>query len=717
MTAISVRSPPQPDAEMLARIAEKEISRRVEARQHEGKIVLSARDDQTAPAALAAAAPVAAATGAAAVSAEMPEEPVAVEEEPAPVVADAPVLPESDETDDLVSAAVADAPMTEALLDQPEGAFATEEAADESLSNAIAAINLDRADAPLEEDGEVDIVPSLPDDEVEAFFAESETPQEDSYDMDEEAVSTELETGDTEAEMAEAEDMPAAPAPRADSIADKLARIRQVVSQHHDAEDDPDYTEDEHADSEEVAEGASLMADMMSGETEGQAEDAPDLMGDALRDITDALDADDELDAAAQIDEEDGAEDDDVSDILYRLDETDRADTSENEIEAVTSIFEDTLLADDPADALEEDAAIDENLFEDDTLDASAEGDASDEDIVQNAPRARVIKVKRTELEAAISRGDLEEYEDEPESADTSSTLSDQDEAELARELAEVEAELDGDAVEAAADDAEDLSDADAIAQELFEGDDEVDDEMLGPQDEVEPARSVLPSIDDDQNSDVSRLMAETDSQMGDEEGATRRDAFAHLRAAVAAKKADVAAGDASNGQEEDEAYRDDLASVVRPRRPASAGRTARPGAESRPAPLKLVAEQRIDVAQERPSGPVMPRRVAAVAEPSAGDETSDTFAQFATDMGATALPDLLEAAAAYMSFVEGRAQFSRPQLMTKVRQVEKEDFSREDGLRSFGKLLRDGKIEKIKGGRFQVSDQIGFKPDHRAAG
>jgi hypothetical protein len=54
---------------------------------------------------------------------------------------------------------------------------------------------------------------------------------------------------------------------------------------------------------------------------------------------------------------------------------------------------------------------------------------------------------------------------------------------------------------------------------------------------------------------------------------------------------------------------------------------------------------------------------------------------------------------------------------MKKARQIETLEFSREDGLRSFGQLLRDGKIEKLQGGRFTVSDQIGFKPDQRAAG
>jgi hypothetical protein len=214
--------------------------------------------------------------------------------------------------------------------------------------------------------------------------------------------------------------------------------------------------------------------------------------------------------------------------------------------------------------------------------------------------------------------------------------------------------------------------------------------------------------------------MEESNHQMEEPEAATRRDAFAHLRAAVAAKKADEAAGDTPLEEETDEAYRDDLANVVRPRRPVTdtdRRRTERP-ADARPAPLKLVAEQRIDVDPSRSTAPVRPRRVSAMASvPTAIPEDAMSFTDFAAEMGAVKLPDLLEAAAAYLSFVEGHEEFSRPQLMTKVRQVEQENFTREDSLRSFGKLLREGKIEKLKGGRFQASDQIGFKPDARAAG
>lgn len=81
-----------------------------------------------------------------------------------------------------------------------------------------------------------------------------------------------------------------------------------------------------------------------------------------------------------------------------------------------------------------------------------------------------------------------------------------------------------------------------------------------------------------------------------------------------------------------------------------------------------------------------------------------------------SSLAEILEAAA-YLSFVEGRPEFSRPQLMNKARLIEGQEFNREDGLRHFGVLLRDGKIERLKGGRFTVSDRIGFQPDKRAAG
>jgi len=130
---------------------------------------------------------------------------------------------------------------------------------------------------------------------------------------------------------------------------------------------------------------------------------------------------------------------------------------------------------------------------------------------------------------------------------------------------------------------------------------------------------------------------------------------------------------------------------------------------------LKLVAAQRVNEEDgedaQAEEATALPRRVAS----DAAVADAGSFADFAADMGATELPDLLEAAAAYTAYVEGIEDFSRPQIMKKVQASASEEFSREDGLRSFGTLLRQGRISKVRNGRFQVSDQTRFKPEKKA--
>ncbi|HAV07464.1 MAG TPA: hypothetical protein DCX13_01135, partial [Rhodobacteraceae bacterium] len=271
-------------------------------------------------------------------------------------------------------------------------------------------------------------------------------------------------------------------------------------------------------------------------------------------------------------------------------------------------------------------------------------------------------------------------------------------------------------------------------------GEDEFEEDAFDREDHPErrsEAGQRLAGADADR--DVMRLMAKTISEMDEPESTHRRSAIAHLRAAVAATKAEKQEGGVLKAEPSAVPYQEDLASVVRPRRPVIAGTpTTRRPAEERAAPLKLVAEQRIDVPAARPAqsdvAPVRPRRISVaelrataehpVAEPAPRVEGSKAvvvpeggFGAFVEKVGASSLNEVLEAAAAYMSFVEGREEFSRPQLMTKAKQVDGQEFSREDGLRSFGMLLREGKIEKLKGGRFTVSERISFRPDARAAG
>jgi len=133
------------------------------------------------------------------------------------------------------------------------------------------------------------------------------------------------------------------------------------------------------------------------------------------------------------------------------------------------------------------------------------------------------------------------------------------------------------------------------------------------------------------------------------------------------------------------------------------------------------VASQRVDIEPVKAApatiSPVHPRRAEPLERPqAAAPRGASSFADYAEEVGATSLAELLEAAAAYTSYVEGVDEFSRPQIMKKVRDLSPDNFNREDGLRSFGTLLRQGRIMKIRNGRFQISEQTRFRPEPRAA-
>ncbi|MBW4710248.1 hypothetical protein KX928_20870 [Roseobacter sp. YSTF-M11] len=700
--------PPQPDAEMLARIAEREVARRVEAREHDGRIMLKAHDEAVQPEtpAVAAAAPLAVPAAAAVPDEEIvaPSETTArevVAEEPDPEeMSDAATeveTPEAAAPEIAVDDAVEDENEEPVVVAEEETAAAPQVTPEEDTDateevmgeDAVTVEDADQDPQSLvaegHEEGAEDettlqdvFEEELQDQDAalsaEAFFADSPSYEDVQTETEAEGdVVEEMESFDMPADFAEPVD---APKVAAESIAAKLQRIRDVVSKQDDDALSDDYDEDAaELEAEPAVDFLDMPFDVATRQKDEPAEEtslADATLSDAAQEIGDALDADDQIAAEAEAEVEE--EEDDLSSILSRIE----AGTHDAE-----DAHDEDLLAADDDDAAED---VAENLFGDDDADTdpvpareSIDALSGDADVAEDpAPvYGRVLKVNRADLEAALDSGDLEEFDDENDDA----ALSAEEEADLQRELNAVTSD--------------DVDDTDA----------------------KDTALDGLPAIDDGNDKDLSRLMAEADQQMEEPEGATRRSAFAHLRAAVAARFADKSMAREENEEETTKDYRSDLAEVVRPRRPVASGnRTERP-ADARPAPLKLVAEQRIDADSLRDNGPVMPRRVAATLDEDLdlGEDTG--FAAFAEEMGATKLPDLLEAAAAYLSFVEGQEQFSRPQLMTRVRQAECGEFSREDGLRSFGQLLRSGKIEKIKGGRFTASEAIGFKPDERAAG
>ena len=667
--------PPQPDAELLARIAEREVSRRVEAQEHEGRILLKAHDEAVDDTAETDVMPLAKSAAPVSPAVQTETTPATQDISPrteAPVEAAAPThtddasdgrvdnAPEPDveaheedtadtTTDDQMDAQIAatvaeavvdDPSLEEAMFDEPE----MEEAEPASAEDVVetSAFAQESEEEPFEEpsvavhhvefESSEETVAEHEEGSIEAFFAQSTAPADDGYEDEEVAASgADDEPFSLDVEI-EAEEIEISTDESAgETFAHKLERIRAVVSKQDS--DEEEYTNGYQEDLE-AAPSVGSLSEFDSTFAMDEQDDADqaepmfemDVITQAAQDIAEAFEQDEEAFEPVEVAENKREEQatDDLDLILQKI-----------ESEA-------------------EDEGFDGNLFED-----SAE--AEDE------VKGRLLKVDRTDLEAALASGDLEDLDDEDTPSDDLMAEEDED---------------------------------DPVAEE------------------VAPRQS-LPEIDEDASEDVSRLMAEADHQMQEPEGKTRRSAFAHLRAAVAARFADRSM-DAEDqlDEAEAEAYRNDLAEVVRPRRPeAGDNRTERP-ADDIAAPLKLVAEQRIDHDDESDSrGPIAPRRVAASAEDDDGAIVESDFAAYAAERGAQSLPELLEAAAAYLSYVEGHEQFSRPELMSRVRQADCGDFSREDGLRSFGQLLRTGKIEKIKGGRFAATEGIGYKPGHRAVG
>jgi hypothetical protein len=255
--------------------------------------------------------------------------------------------------------------------------------------------------------------------------------------------------------------------------------------------------------------------------------------------------------------------------------------------------------------------------------------------------------------------------------------------------------------------------------------------------------RAILQSGPDaDADEAVNRLLRQANSELDGVASRRRRSTIAHLKAAVAATVADLRGGSGARSQAaRDERYRADLASVVHP----AAGDA--PAAPDRLEPLVLNASLRVDRAPPPPDGAaparVQPRRVtaaaldaaaldaaardAAAAEPAdpaspapaeAPSATARDFAAFADRLGASSMPDLLEAAAAYTVCVEGQPHFTRPHLMRHVADLSDRYLGhQEDEMRGFGELLRQGRIEKLKRGQFVIPETSRMLAEARRLG
>ncbi|RWR06154.1 hypothetical protein [Paenirhodobacter populi] len=240
----------------------------------------------------------------------------------------------------------------------------------------------------------------------------------------------------------------------------------------------------------------------------------------------------------------------------------------------------------------------------------------------------------------------------------------------------------------------------------------------------AEPAAPVSPaeaapvdSAPDAQEGNLRHLFDATEEHLIGPENHRRLSAVAQLRAALAATIADRLLLGRRKAPEPEAAPERHNAESAPP--------------ASRPAPLVLVTAQRIDpeaggnATPEAPlpgDGLIHPQRIRVarmeaqltrsfdLSGPPCDPATAQNFARFARSHGSHGLDDLLEAAAAYTAQIEGHSHFSPPDIMHKLSAVAAEgEFTPEERLRVFGRLLRQGKIAKIRPGQYTITEASRF--------
>ncbi len=479
-------------------------------------------------------------------------------------------------------------------------------------------------------------------------------------------------------------------------VAEKLQRMREAAGRKVPAATD-DFAEDL---SEPVVAAATnplsqRLSELVKRTTETQPDDVQEMddVEDAPADDHDMLEADvSEVAHEEIVEDEDTLEADDINVFSDVASETETPDTpiaheydftaqhDEASVQDVADELAETSDADD--DMAEDDAELDAFMAEeDDQPDAVADDEmivAEDEpETVQNDNEPARAEEQPLLLTSDDKAADDDEGDDD-----------DDDEFDLEREVAKVEAEI-----------------AARKGNEF--------------------ARRGLPRHVEDA---MSRIMSQTDQHLNQPENRRHRDAFAQLKAAVAATEAARQLGD--NGADKrhpDDVYKDDLGA-----------HEAKDKGEGKSAPpLKLVKSQEVkpasDVQEQTPETPATESpapassdqpepasaRLRQIATQKEAVQTGDNvgFADFVASHGATDLADQMEAAGAYICFVQGETDFSRPQVMKVVQSASDTEISREDGLRSFGRLLRQARLVKLANGRFQVADNTQYRPDgHHAA-
>ena len=760
--------PPTPDAEMLHRIAEREVRKRVEARISEHGVVLRQSEESFEEAAPS----------------------LAVTDD-----ADETVRREAEEHAEREAEAKADREAAE--IEANRIAEAEAEAARQAKAEAKAeakaareaeAARLAEVEAAREAEAEAERTRKAA--EAEAKRIADEEAQAEAARQAEAAEAAKARHEEREAARQRSTATAAPQTAGEISASDKLERIRAVVEGARGLS--ADYVEDENTeaffannplepDYAEVLDEALLEAgDTVETSTEPKQERTPPAVAPQP--------------VGASFEDDDAA----IGAVIGSLDHPPVMEEPDGEPEQEAAQFQNAG-ADENAEPANEEAAVDEDetarvlaalkqASRPDQDEATADApesevtaDAPDATVESRRPAARVIKVRRTPApQEPITLSPVAESDEPVAEEDTGvdfdsdefagvdvpgeSSLSKEEEAELAAELAEVERESRELARQQQAD--------------SFESEDH--DEPLPVEHEEAPvdrirARNTTPrtAFDDHDMSEtdvaIDRILAKTNTQLESGEASRRHSAIQHLKAAVQATRADRAAEEGPVDEEDPrDAYRADLERVVRPRRPAGTSDAAGGRPPRRLAPLVLVSEQRIDAPKPQGSGPsamqaatpVRPRRVTkgnvavaralhavadddtetrdedpapkprlaeverhaetapetAPAEEAPAETRKETdrdalnrgFAAFLENEGVTGAEETVEAAIAYMTQEVGKASVTRPEVVSLVTSTETA-FSRRDVLNTLSPLVESGRIKRPRRATFVLGEASRF--------
>jgi hypothetical protein len=758
--------PPTPDAEMLHRIAEREVRKRVEARISENGVVLRQSEenfDEPGHALLAD-------DGEAEALRREAEEHAARE-------AEAKAEREAAELDAKHAAEAEAARKAEAEAEEARKAEAEAEAARKAEAEAEAAR---QAEAERASEAARAEAKRRGDEEAKAQ-AERQAQAEREAEARREAEAARARRDEQERARQHAAAAPAAEAAGDISAAAKLARIRAVVEgarglSDDDVEDDgtdaffagnpvePSYTEVLEDALSQAGDAAGIGLEPDEGRTEPEVASQP---------------------IAASFENDDAA----ISAVIGSLghppvmEETDDLAAQQASQSQTPHAEQDDLATEaETPDDEDETARVLAALKQDKSPDRVDEtADTEEAAVERRQPAARVIKVRRSPVWQEPSAEVPAAPSDEPDTEDTASvdfdsdefagvdvpgtsSLSKEEEAELAAELAEVERESRDMARLQQPEAPEPADRGEALPVEHEEA----------PADRIR-ARKASPrtAFDDHDISEtdgaIDRILAKTNTELESGEASRRHSAIRHLKAAVQATRADREAEEGPVEEEDPrDAYRADLERVVRPRRPTGTGEAASGRPPRRLAPLVLVSEQRIDAPRNEgnaPSAlhtaaPIRPRRVTkgnvavaralhAVAEDDAEEgnddhapkprlaevdphgetapetvtaedssaeprEQSDRealsmgFAAFLEQQGAAGAKETVEAAVAYMTQEVGKANVTRPEVVSLVTGTRPE-LSRHDVLSTLSPLIDSGKIIRPRRATFVLGEASRF--------